>query len=56
MMKSVECIEFKIVDNYKIASKVIIEDFKKKHTVEVDITDFSFSEFSDLTIFEPKGQ
>ena len=56
MMKSVECIEFKIVNNYKIASKVIIEDFKKKHTVDVHITDFSFTEFSDLTIFEPKGK
>tara|TARA_B100001029_G_C15055911_1_gene454365 strand:- start:1517 stop:2248 length:732 start_codon:yes stop_codon:yes gene_type:complete len=56
IMKSVQCTDFQIVDNYKIASKIIIEDFKKKYTVDVQITDFSFTEFSDLTIFEPKGK
>lgn len=56
LMKSIECIDFQMVDNYKIASKVIMEDYKKKHTVEISISDFQFQNYSNLTIFQPKGK
>ena len=56
ILRSIECVEFKLVDNYKIASKVTVNDLKKKHTVDIKITDFSFTEFADTTIFEPKGK
>jgi len=56
LTKSVECVESKIINNYKIASKVIMEDYKKKHTVDINILNFKFHDFSDKSIFQPKGK
>lgn len=53
--KTIECIEFQIIDNFKIASKVVMEDYKRKHTVNINIHNFKFHNFLDINIFQPKG-
>jgi hypothetical protein len=55
LTKTIECIEFQIIDNVKIASKVIMEDYRRKHTVNIIIHDFKFHNFLDISIFQPKG-
>ena len=56
LIKSIECLEFNIVENFKIASKVIMKDYKKKHTVEINIFGFQFQNFTKKNIFQPKGK
>jgi hypothetical protein len=55
MLKSIICNQFEFIDNFKISTKIKIEDFKKKHIVNVEIKNFKFSNFTDISIFTPKG-
>ena len=56
LIKSILCEKFDNIDNNIFVSKIIIKDNKKKHEVVINITDFLIENFTDLSIFEPKGK
>ena len=56
LVKSILCEKFDSIDNNIFISKIIIKDNKKKHEVIINITDFLIENFTDLSIFEPKGK
>ena len=49
------CNQFETIDNFKISTKIKIKDFKKKHTVNIEIKNFQFRTFSNISIFTPMG-
>ena len=56
MLKSITCDKFEMINKFKIATQISIDDFKKKHTVDIKIKNFQFTEFPDITIFNPRGK
>ena len=56
MLKSITCHKFEMINKFKIATQISIDDFKKKHTVDIKIKNFKFTEFPDITIFNPRGK
>ncbi|MBC8197425.1 MAG: outer membrane lipoprotein-sorting protein [Candidatus Marinimicrobia bacterium] len=55
ILKSIMCNQFETIDDFIIATKIKINDFKKKHIVNIEIKNFQFTTFSNISIFTPEG-